>query len=683
MKSKINRLLNTSIIKAIICLVAFFSLGINVNAASFAYNAFDWDKFYEENVDYWTDYCESESSGDQQECLEIVLSGKKQFYVKLYKLLAKYEKKGYKLDDNIILATSFYGLTPDTFTDLPEEYRKEYRDGSAYNIDLNENLDSYDVDTDESAEYYNNETDSLKTLIKHMFAYKADCNGIVATPEVDQNGNYVCHQGRLSGDSCVDLIKNFNLTYTEHLIVKWRWVTKLLGISTEKVQECESLGGKMTTSNKKEINYDVYWEFLTKSTYFDNKIHLNSYYSTVLEKMGHKYMRDVTDDEKEMYKDELIEIRERIVREIKSVLSTYGTFADTPDSYVDAVSTVNSAWWPIGSDEVTEENGVIFAKESPTSTNIVRPFGSTTGEGVSSGIDIANVVDSVTNVIAIKDGVVVYPNSDSDINCPSSSTADSCGSGYGNYVVIQHNDGTFSLYAHLSPGSISLRANDSVKKGQVIGKTGSSGAATEPLLHFEIRQGANSSTSAVDPMNYVSVDNPRSSSGSSDFVTFLRSWENAGGAPENNGNYVVHNDGANIPTVGYGIALKYNIDRFKRRGIDVTGLTFGDELPKDVVDDVEMEFINEAFTNVRNVLAQNGISLAEYQVEALVSRYFNCGNISGFPSKYLEYGDTDALYNNYMNKPVTGQGVGYLPGLERRRKAEWQLFHYQNYELNA
>jgi len=36
-----------------------------------------------------------------------------------------------------------------------------------------------------------------------------------------------------------------------------------------------------------------------------------------------------------------------------------------------------------------------------------------------------------------------------------------------------------------------------------------------------------------------------------------------------------------------------------------------------------------------------------------------------------------------MNKPVTGEGVGYLAGLERRRKAEWQLFHNQIYELNA
>ena len=43
-----------------------------------------------------------------------------------------------------------------------------------------------------------------------------------------------------------------------------------------------------------------------------------------------------------------------------------------------------------------------------------------------------------------------------------------------NYIIIQHTDGNYSLYAHLYAGSITVRANDVVKQGQVIGKMGHS-----------------------------------------------------------------------------------------------------------------------------------------------------------------------------------------------------------------
>lgn len=685
-------LLKHFIVKVILVLIAFFSL-IKVDAANFAYNAFDWDKFYEENVGYWTDYCKTQG-GDisLDDCLEITLSGKKEYYITLYKMLAKYEKKGYKLDDNILLATTFYYLTPDSFSDLPEEYLRDYMDGSAYALDGD--IDTYDVDTDLTEEYYTHEKDSLKMLTKHMFSYPASCTGVVSSTSIDSNGKKYCEQGTLNGDNCVDTIDTYRLNYTEYLIEKWGWLLKFFGFTPKARQDCESKGGTyIPASGKKQIDYEKYWEFLEESEYFDNKVHLTSKYSKVLELSNHILMKELSKDEREQYEDELIKIRERIVREIQSILKGYGKFAETPDSFFTTSSFSGSAWWPIGSDVTTEVDGVIFAKETPVSVNIKSKFGlrehPITGEEKQhSGIDIGGVSEGVTNVIAVKDGVVVYPTEGADTNCPSSTSMDSCGGGYGNYVVIQHNDGTYSLYAHLYAGSITVSANDSVKQGQVIGKVGSSGNSTGPHLHFEIRQGSNSSTSAVDPLNFISAENPRSicttcGNVAGDFITFLHSWENAGGAPERNGNYVVHDDGAHIPTVGYGVALKYNVDRFKSYGINVQGMTFGDEIPKDIVDAVEMEEINEALNNIRNLLAKNGISLLDYQIEALVSRYYNCGNVNSFPQNYLKYGDTDALYNNYMNKPVTGIGVGYLPGLERRRKAEWNLFHNHIYELNA
>jgi len=676
-------------IKVILVLIAFFSLYINVDAANFAYNDFKWDLFYEENVGYWTDYCKSYSSDiPLDECLEITLKGKKDYYVNLYKILAKYEKKGYKLDDNILLTTTFYYLTPDTFSDLPEEYLREYRTGKAYGLD--NDADTYDVDQDLTIDYFENEKDSLKMLTKHMFSYPARCDGIVASASVDSNGNLYCPVGTLNGNNCVEPIDTYHLNYTEYLMEKMGWLFKLLGYTPKYRKDCESRGGIYIPSNgKKQINYDKYWEFLEESEYFDEKVHLTYRYNKVLKLTGHDLMKDLSDTEKEQYEEELIKIRKAMVKEIQSILDDYGEKAQTPDSFITAGGVGTSAWWPIGSNEVTEENGKLFAKGDPVSTSISSSFGPRihpiTGKNSQhTGIDIGNVTEGVTNVIAVKDGVVVYPTATSPVNCPSSSSLDSCGGGYGNYVVIQHNDGTYSLYAHLYANSITVKANDSVKQGQVIGKIGSSGNSTGPHLHFEIRQGNNSSSSAVDPLNYISADAPRASGlVGSDFITFLHSWEAGGRAQERNGNYVVIDDGAHIPTVGYGVALKYNVGRFKAYGIDVNSISYGDEIPKYIVDAIEMEEINEAFTNVRNLLARNGITLAEYQIEALVSRYYNCGNVNSFPQNYLKHGDTQALYNNYMNKPVTGEGVGYLAGLERRRKAEWQLFHNQIYELNA
>ncbi len=61
--------------------------------------------------------------------------------------------------------------------------------------------------------------------------------------------------------------------------------------------------------------------------------------------------------------------------------------------------------------------------------------------------------------------------------------------GYGTYIVIQHDNGTQTLYAHNSKNEVSQ--GDTVEQGQVIGYVGSTGRATGPHLHFEIRGAKN------------------------------------------------------------------------------------------------------------------------------------------------------------------------------------------------
>ncbi|MDJ1138033.1 M23 family metallopeptidase [Streptomyces iconiensis] len=72
------------------------------------------------------------------------------------------------------------------------------------------------------------------------------------------------------------------------------------------------------------------------------------------------------------------------------------------------------------------------------------------------------------------------------------------GPAYGNAVVIQHDNGKFSQYAHLS--EVDVKPGQTVKTGQEIAKSGNTGNSSGPHLHFEIRNSA-AYGSAVDPMD--------------------------------------------------------------------------------------------------------------------------------------------------------------------------------------
>ncbi|MCR5522287.1 MAG: peptidoglycan DD-metalloendopeptidase family protein [Clostridia bacterium] len=75
--------------------------------------------------------------------------------------------------------------------------------------------------------------------------------------------------------------------------------------------------------------------------------------------------------------------------------------------------------------------------------------------------------------------------------------------GFGNYCVIDHGDGTQTLYAHSD--NIKVSVGQVVQKGQEIGIIGATGNVTGPHLHFEVRvKNADGSVSRVQPLNYVS-----------------------------------------------------------------------------------------------------------------------------------------------------------------------------------
>ncbi|MFD9635519.1 transglycosylase family protein [Streptomyces violascens] len=109
--------------------------------------------------------------------------------------------------------------------------------------------------------------------------------------------------------------------------------------------------------------------------------------------------------------------------------------------------------------------------------------GSSWASGYHTGVDFP--VATGTSVKAVTSGTVVEAG---------------WGGSYGYQVVIHHPDGRYSQYAHLS--AVNVKAGQKVNTGQRIGRSGATGNATGPHLHFEIRTGP-AYGSDVDPLVYL------------------------------------------------------------------------------------------------------------------------------------------------------------------------------------
>ena len=121
----------------------------------------------------------------------------------------------------------------------------------------------------------------------------------------------------------------------------------------------------------------------------------------------------------------------------------------------------------------------------PGYSRISSPYGYrihpvTGASSIHTGIDIP--APTGTPVTAYDSGTVIYSGVQGT---------------YGNTVMIRHNDGKVTLYAHNS--ALNVSEGQTVQKGQVVAKIGSTGRSTGPHLHFEIRVNG----SHTNPMNYL------------------------------------------------------------------------------------------------------------------------------------------------------------------------------------
>lgn len=120
----------------------------------------------------------------------------------------------------------------------------------------------------------------------------------------------------------------------------------------------------------------------------------------------------------------------------------------------------------------------------PLKGTVISRFGGEL-EKKNEGIDIET--SEGTEVRASADGKVIY----------------SAGHhGFGNMVIIQHNEKYITIYAHLS--EITAKEGQTITAGELIGLSGKTGAAATPRLHFEIRE----FSKPVDPEKLLSDPKP-------------------------------------------------------------------------------------------------------------------------------------------------------------------------------
>jgi murein DD-endopeptidase MepM/ murein hydrolase activator NlpD len=127
-------------------------------------------------------------------------------------------------------------------------------------------------------------------------------------------------------------------------------------------------------------------------------------------------------------------------------------------------------------------SGFIWPVYGPISSYYGEPRGAGTYH---TGLDIDQTYNYGGPVAAAAPGQVVLASSDG------------YGGGYGSYVVIRHDNGYETLYAHLSAIYVSL--GQYVSQGEVIGAIGCTGYCTGPHLHFEVHVGG----ATVDPLAYL------------------------------------------------------------------------------------------------------------------------------------------------------------------------------------
>lgn len=192
-----------------------------------------------------------------------------------------------------------------------------------------------------------------------------------------------------------------------------------------------------------------------------------------LKKLLEKDSQTVSEDkvEVEKLKQELLKEEEGLQKEIEDIIAkqqAQNNQNNQNNSNTQPGGVISNGSWPVpGYSRISSGYGyrnhpILNVQEFHTGIDIPAPMG--------------------TPAVAIDNGTIIYSGVKGS---------------YGNTIMIQHDDGKVSLYAHNS--QLIASVGQRVEKGQVVSKIGSTGMSTGPHLHFEIRINGKH----VNPVDYL------------------------------------------------------------------------------------------------------------------------------------------------------------------------------------
>ena len=322
----------------------------------------------------------------------------------------------------------------------------------------------------------NAEIAEYETEISDLNAEIDEVNGQIDQAEKDlkQAEEDYAHQQKLLEDRLVAIYKTGDTTYLDVLlsskdiadfISKYHYVSKIAECDQNLLNQIEKNRISIEESKKLLETSKEQIEALKKN----KESTANSLKASQAVKQS--YVDQLNDEEKALQED-----LEEFERDKKAIQEELARIARENNGGKEVVAGSPS------------EAGYIFPVQGLNIYNINRRYyPSYPGH---TGVDI-NINVKGRNVIAAKAGTVVT----------STALRRSDGSyrSYGEYVVIDHHDGTMTLYAHMSPNSRTVSKGEYVAQGQVLGIVGTTGNSTGLHLHFEVRINGK----CVNPLPYL------------------------------------------------------------------------------------------------------------------------------------------------------------------------------------
>ena len=159
--------------------------------------------------------------------------------------------------------------------------------------------------------------------------------------------------------------------------------------------------------------------------------------------------------------------------------------------------------WIIGNKDAKHDDNYVYRLpyKKGTSHYVSQGFnGKSTHKGHSQyAVDFA--MKEGTKICAARGGIVVKTKSDSNKGGYAKKFASS-----GNFVTIQHDDGTLATYYHLRQHGVVVNVGDRVEKGYHIGYSGNTGYSSGPHLHFAVFKATQKITTQSIPIHFLTAN---------------------------------------------------------------------------------------------------------------------------------------------------------------------------------